>query len=116
MPQARQAADRRELWIRNLCVRECHLLNLEHGLRSLLDPASSALDPKRIQMLIWNMLKGSRAGWPHELIRYASGQDLLLLQEVALNDTLSEHLSHAGLNYDLAVAFERRVPIQSRHW
>jgi endonuclease/exonuclease/phosphatase (EEP) superfamily protein YafD len=90
---------------------QCHLLNHDHARRSLLQPALVTLDPKRIQLLIWNMFKARRDGWAYELIRYATGQDLLLLQEVSLGSSLVDILARAGMTFDLAVAFEKqRIP------
>ena len=90
---------------------QCNLLNRDHAKRSPLQPPLVALDPKRIELLIWNMFKARRNGWAHELIRYSSDQDLLLLQEVSLSSPLVDFLTRAGMTFDHAVAFEkRRVP------
>jgi endonuclease/exonuclease/phosphatase (EEP) superfamily protein YafD len=91
---------------------QCNRLNHDHSQRSPLQPPLVALDPKRIQLLIWNMFKARRDGWAHELIRYSSDQDLLLLQEVSLSTSLADFLTRAGMTFDHALAFEaRRVPI-----
>jgi hypothetical protein len=92
---------------------ECHLLNLEHALRSPRDPAPEVLDPTKIQLLIWNVLKGRRAGWEHDFARYAYEQDLLILQEVVLTDGLAATIAHAGMVWDLAIAFEWRTSTRS---
>lgn len=62
------------------------------GCEADVDPAeatAAALDGE-ISVLLWNIAKGSRAGWDEDLRRLAAGKDLVLLQEAVLTDAVRE--------------------------
>lgn len=67
--------------------------------------STAAVDPTAIRMLIWNIHKGEDRGWEADLARLAQTNDLLLLQEVTLQDSMQAVLRDAGLRWILASSF-----------
>lgn len=65
----------------------------------------NALDPDAIRLLTWNIHKEDDAGWQHDLARFAKSNDVLLLQEATLLDSLRDILQNAGLRWVLASSF-----------
>ncbi len=53
---------------------------------------ANALDPDAIRIFMWNIHKEGDAGWQEDLTRFARSNDVLLLQEVTLLDSLQEIL------------------------
>jgi endonuclease/exonuclease/phosphatase (EEP) superfamily protein YafD len=64
-----------------------------------------ALDPDAIRILTWNIHKEGDEGWQQDLARFAGSNDLLLLQEATLLDSLQEVLQRAGLRWVMASSF-----------
>ncbi len=56
-------------------------------------------------MASWNIHKENDRGWDEELARLAHANDVVLLQEVSLQDSLQEILQSAGLQWILASSF-----------
>jgi endonuclease/exonuclease/phosphatase (EEP) superfamily protein YafD len=52
-------------------------------------------DSANIQILNWNIKKGEESDWGQDLDRFATGKQLILLQEAALSMGLSGHLHKA---------------------
>jgi len=65
----------------------------------------NALDPGEISVLNWNIYKGNRAAWQDDLERLSARQDIVLLQEALLTDTLKHSLKMQGLKWYLNTAF-----------
>jgi endonuclease/exonuclease/phosphatase (EEP) superfamily protein YafD len=63
------------------------------------------LDPDAIRVVSWNIHKESDAGWEADLARFVAGNDILLLQEVTLRDSLRETLAAGGLRWVMASSF-----------
>ena len=63
------------------------------------------VDPSAIRILTWNIHKEDDAGWQADLTRFASGSDILLLQEVTLREPIQEILNAAGLRWVMASSF-----------
>ncbi|MBH48571.1 MAG: hypothetical protein CME71_10425 [Halobacteriovorax sp.] len=51
-----------------------------------------ALNPDRIDVLVWNIYKGGLLSWRIDLQRFAYGRDLILLQEGILNNDMRDEL------------------------
>ncbi len=66
---------------------------------------NGAVDPRAVRLAAWNIHKQADAGWDVELARMAAGNDILLLQEVTLSDTVQHVLRAAGLRWILASSF-----------
>ena len=66
---------------------------------------ANALDPDAIRIFMWNIHKEEDAGWQDDLTRFAQSNDVLLLQEVTLLDSLQEILRIAGLRWIMASSF-----------
>ena len=64
-----------------------------------------ALDPHAIRILTWNVHKQEDDGWEGDLTRFAASSDILLLQEVALEDSLQVILRGAGLRFVMGSSF-----------
>lgn len=64
-----------------------------------------ALDPQAIRILTWNIHKQGDAGWEQDLERFTLSNDVLLLQEVTLQDSLQQILRGAGLRWVMASSF-----------
>ena len=67
--------------------------------------SKDALDPDAIRILTWNIHKEGDAGWQRDLARFAESNDVLLLQEVTLIDSLQDLLQRAGLRWVMASSF-----------
>lgn len=67
--------------------------------------STAAVDPAAIRMLVWNIHKEEDRGWQVDLARLAQTNDILLLQEVTLQDSLQAVLRDAGLRWILASSF-----------
>jgi endonuclease/exonuclease/phosphatase (EEP) superfamily protein YafD len=64
-----------------------------------------ALDPDAIRIVTWNIHKEGDEGWQQDLARFAGSNDLLLLQEATLLDSLQDVLQRAGLRWVMASSF-----------
>ena len=67
--------------------------------------AAAGVDPAAIRVATWNIHKEEDDGWQADLARLAAGSDVLLLQEVVLQDALTELLRGAGLAWVMASSF-----------
>ena len=65
----------------------------------------NALEPNAIRLLTWNIHKEDDAGWQQDLARFANSNDVLLLQEATLLDSLRDIIENAGLHWVLASSF-----------
>jgi endonuclease/exonuclease/phosphatase (EEP) superfamily protein YafD len=68
----------------------------------------SGLSPERISVLSWNMYKQSRDNWDTDFYRFSYGQDVLILQEAHMDDSLSTALSNSPYNWAMTTAFVYR--------
>jgi endonuclease/exonuclease/phosphatase (EEP) superfamily protein YafD len=68
-------------------------------------PAGTEIDPSAIRIATWNIHKQDDAGWQADLTRFAEANDILLLQEVTLDDTLRGILGSAGMRWVMASSF-----------
>lgn len=69
----------------------------------------SALNPKHIDILVWNIYKGGLFGWEVDLERYSKNRDLVLLQEGILNQYMKPVLeSGREHQYIFATSFTYR--------
>ncbi|MEP6942368.1 MAG: endonuclease/exonuclease/phosphatase family protein [Betaproteobacteria bacterium] len=64
-----------------------------------------ALDARPFRVLTWNIHKQGDTGWERDLADFASGSDVVLLQETALDPTLHRIVDDAGLRWVLASSF-----------
>ncbi|MFH1217687.1 MAG: endonuclease/exonuclease/phosphatase family protein [Pseudomonadota bacterium] len=61
-------------------------------------------------VLVWNIHKSKRSGWATDFRHLTHGKDLVLLQEVFLRPAMLRMLlQSAGLRWDLAAGFTRRL-------
>ena len=67
--------------------------------------ASQALDPQAIRVISWNIHKQGDAGWQRDLLRFVIGNDIVLLQEIVLQDSLREIIERAGLRWVMGSSF-----------
>ena len=67
--------------------------------------ARDALDPDAIRVLSWNIHKQGDAGWNADLARFATGADLVLLQEAVLTPALVEILDGERFGFSMASSF-----------
>lgn len=51
-----------------------------------------SLNPKHINVLVWNIYKGGLLSWRIDLQRFTQNRDLVILQEGILNDDMREEL------------------------
>ena len=66
---------------------------------------ANALDPTAIRLVTWNIHKEADAGWQQDLTHFAQANDVVLLQETALLDSLREILHENGLRWVMASSF-----------
>ena len=64
-----------------------------------------ALDPKAIRIVTWNIHKEENAGWDEDLAKFVKDNDIVLLQEVTLRDSLRRIVEHENLSWVLASSF-----------
>lgn len=81
--------------------------------------ASEALDGRALRILSWNIHKATRTDLPRDLQRYATENDILLLQEAVLKAPVRDVLVREGYGWQMARAFavsgrERGVVIAAR--
>ncbi len=67
--------------------------------------AEPALNPQRIAILNWNVYKGQRTNWVEDFRHYSHAQDIILLQEALLNETLESSLREQQLQWTLNHSF-----------
>lgn len=67
--------------------------------------SKDVLDPDAIRILTWNIHKEGDMGWQQDLARFARSNDVLLLQEVTLLDSLQDILRRVGLHWVMASSF-----------
>jgi endonuclease/exonuclease/phosphatase (EEP) superfamily protein YafD len=67
--------------------------------------SNGVLDPNAIRILTWNIHKEGDAGWQEDLSQLARSNDVLLLQEVTLLDSLQDILRGTGLRWVMASSF-----------
>ena len=56
---------------------------------------TSELDPSNINLLSWNIKKGQISQWQDDLLHFADGKHLVLIQEAVLGPELTESFSEA---------------------
>lgn len=69
------------------------------------EAVKSGLSPERISVLNWNMYKQSRNTWAADFHRLSQAQDLLILQEAYMDDTLTSVLSESPYRWAMTTAF-----------
>ena len=67
--------------------------------------AATAVDGQAVRIVVWNIHKQGDRGWEADLARLVRTNDILLLQEVTLQDSLQAILHQAGLHWILASSF-----------
>ncbi len=67
--------------------------------------SGDALDARPFRVLTWNIHKQDDPGWQRDLADFASGSDVVLLQETALDPVLHRIVDDAGLRWVLASSF-----------
>lgn len=72
---------------------------------SLRNAAATALSPRAISILDWNIYKGSRDGWEEDFLRLSVGKDLVFLQEASLDPKFQKALGKGKLFWQLNNAF-----------
>ena len=83
------------------CAADIHL-SRESGI------TESGLSPDRISVLSWNIYKQSRDDWYTDFYRFSYGQDVLILQEAHMDDSLTTALSNSPYNWAMTTAFVYR--------
>jgi endonuclease/exonuclease/phosphatase (EEP) superfamily protein YafD len=66
---------------------------------------TDALDPRAIHVVSWNMHKQADPGWQRDLRMFGSGNDIVLLQEIVLDNALRELIDDEGLRFVMASSF-----------
>jgi endonuclease/exonuclease/phosphatase (EEP) superfamily protein YafD len=66
---------------------------------------ADGLDPAAIRLVTWNIHKEADPGWQRDLRRFASGSDVLLLQETVLDRALRDVVGDAGMRWVMASSF-----------
>jgi endonuclease/exonuclease/phosphatase (EEP) superfamily protein YafD len=75
-------------------------------IRQLNTAPQPALHPGAINILVWNVYKGNRAGWSKTYQRLAKNKDLLFLQEVFLDQNMLDVLEQdLPRSYLMATSF-----------
>lgn len=64
-----------------------------------------ALDARQLRVVSWNIHKGVDIGWQADLTRYASENDLVLLQEAVLSAPMRGVIERAGHDWRMSGAF-----------
>lgn len=67
--------------------------------------AADALDRRPLRVLIWNIHKQGDSGWQRDLSAFAAANDVMLLQEAALQQPLRNILDDSGLRWVMASSF-----------
>lgn len=68
--------------------------------------SQSALNPKNIKLLVWNMFKGDIPSWEEDYHFLKTGHDIILLQEMYLEDRMKRvYSTHEGFEYHTAASF-----------
>ena len=67
--------------------------------------ARNGLSPERISVLNWNMYKQSHDNWAVDFQRLSHNQDILILQEAYMDDTLTSVLSESPYSWAMTTAF-----------
>lgn len=66
---------------------------------------SSGLDPRAIRVFTWNIHKEGDRGWQSDLTAFSASNDIVLLQETVLQDSLRRLIEGAGLRWVMASSF-----------
>jgi endonuclease/exonuclease/phosphatase (EEP) superfamily protein YafD len=66
-----------------------------------------ALDSSSIQLCNWNIQKGKRPGWQHDLARMAHDRDLILIQEASMHRELIDAVRKANY-WSFAPGYQNR--------
>jgi endonuclease/exonuclease/phosphatase (EEP) superfamily protein YafD len=67
--------------------------------------AEHGLSPQRITLLTWNMFKQSRSNWLTDFQQLSLDQDLLILQEATMDESLDTVLSASPYHWLMTTAF-----------
>lgn len=68
----------------------------------------NGLSPERISVLTWNIYKQFYDDWYTDFYRFSDGQDILILQEAHMDDSLTTALSNPPYNWAMTTAFVYR--------
>jgi endonuclease/exonuclease/phosphatase (EEP) superfamily protein YafD len=69
-------------------------------------PQQRELNPNSIKILVWNLLKAERENWSRDFMSMAKDNDILLLQEGYLNQTMEDAFSNlTEFQFDFGVSF-----------
>ncbi len=64
------------------------------------------LSPDSIKVMVWNLYKGEKKDFARDFPQFASGKDLLILQEVVMDDVMPLILFKIeDLDWDMAISF-----------
>jgi endonuclease/exonuclease/phosphatase (EEP) superfamily protein YafD len=69
------------------------------------DEAANALNGRAFRVLVWNIHKQDDPGWQRDLTLFTTTNDIMLLQETALQPSLRSILDDAGLRWVMASSF-----------
>jgi len=70
------------------------------------DAASpTGLDADAVRIVTWNIHKQGDRGWQRDLQAFATGSDVLLLQEIVLDGALRRMIDDAGMRWVMASSF-----------
>ena len=72
---------------------------------AIADEAANALNGQGFRLLVWNIHKQGDPGWQRDLTRFATTNDVMLLQETALQPSLRSILDDTGLHWVMASSF-----------
>ena len=67
--------------------------------------AEHGLSPQRITLLTWNIYKQSRSNWFTDFQQFSHNQDLLILQEATMDESLDTALSTSTYHWLMTTAF-----------
>jgi endonuclease/exonuclease/phosphatase (EEP) superfamily protein YafD len=69
------------------------------------DDSLNALSGRAIRILVWNIHKEGDHGWQQDLTRFTATNDVMLLQETALQASLRSIFDDAGMRWVMASSF-----------
>src|SRR5207245_2357977 len=67
--------------------------------------AADALDSRAIRVLLWNINKEQDAAWERDLARFIEQNDIVLLQEATLRNSLRDMVERSRLRWIMASSF-----------
>ncbi|MBD66587.1 MAG: hypothetical protein CME62_15350 [Halobacteriovoraceae bacterium] len=79
----------------------------QYVLRSLnANTHETQINPYQINVLVWNIYKGSEDTWEDSYHSLSYGQDIIITQEAFLTQKMKRVFGNSGFNYKMAVSFE----------